>query len=177
MNLFILDKNLVTSASYHFDSHVNKMILEAAQLMCGAHWVSEALGFVPRALTKDELKACREVVTPEFYKLTHANHPCAIWVRSSLENFLWTKQYAHALAIEKMYRFGTSTHKSIDVINRLPIPRFESLGLTPYAQAMPEQYRCDDAVKAYRNYYKREKQHLYKWKYRDVPGWITGEIT
>ena len=34
MNLFYLDEDLDKCAEYHVDNHVNKMILEAAQLLC-----------------------------------------------------------------------------------------------------------------------------------------------
>ena len=50
MNLFYLDNDLDKCAEYHVDKHVNKMILEAAQLLCTAIWVDTLLGFVPRAL-------------------------------------------------------------------------------------------------------------------------------
>lgn len=56
MNLFYLDKNLDKCAEYHVDKHVNKMILEAAQLLCTAIWVDRLLGFIPRALEKMKLR-------------------------------------------------------------------------------------------------------------------------
>ena len=34
MNLFYLDEDLDKCAEYHVDKHVNKMILEAAQILC-----------------------------------------------------------------------------------------------------------------------------------------------
>jgi hypothetical protein len=49
--------------------------------------------------------------------------------------------------------------------------RFFGGGLTPFAQAMPEQYRSDDAVEAYRAYYRGDKRHLATWSKRDVPTW------
>jgi len=63
MNIFFLDFDTEKCAKYHCDKHVVKMILETAQLLCGTHWVigSEAP-----------------------YKLSHKNHPCAIWTRESL---------------------------------------------------------------------------------------------
>jgi hypothetical protein len=68
MNIFYLDKSPYTCARYHCDKHVVKMILETAQLLCGAHW---ATGGTAQ------------------YKPTHLNHPCAIWVRKSLSNYKW----------------------------------------------------------------------------------------
>ena len=100
MNLFYLDQDLDKCAEYHVDKHIVKMPLEAAQLLCTAIWVDEVLGFVPRALDKDE----REVLNSKKAKIKHLpmeerpltpylpmmyNHPCTIWVRSSLDNFEW----------------------------------------------------------------------------------------
>jgi hypothetical protein len=48
--------------------------------------------------------------------------------------------------------------------------------MTPFAQAMPEQYRNNDAVIAYRNYYIGEKSEMLQYKNRDIPEWIPTEI-
>lgn len=46
---------------------------------------------------------------------------------------------------------------------------------TPFAQAMPEQYRGPDAVQAYRRYYVAEKMTLrgrpVTWTRRERPAW------
>ena len=51
--------------------------------------------------------------------------------------------------------------------------KFETVGLTPFALAMPEQYKSDDHVEAYRNYYmSEEKQKIASWnKRREKPEW------
>jgi hypothetical protein len=174
MNLFILDDDLIKNAEYHVDKHVVKMILEAAQLLCSAHWVTQAIGFTPRKVTPAETAVCKDSVTPDFYKLTHPNHPCAIWVRSSLDNFIWTYCYAAELNSEYGFRYGKS-HKSMEVINRLSEPTLPKLGLTPFAQAMPDEYKHENAVTAYRRYYAAEKSQLFAWKNRDRPDWLPSE--
>lgn len=85
MNIFYLDSNPTLCAKYHNDKHVVKMILETAQLLCGVHWV-----------TGKEAP----------YKLSHKNHPCSIWVRSSLENYLWLCELGLELCDEYTYRYG-----------------------------------------------------------------------
>jgi hypothetical protein len=45
-------------------------------------------------------------------------------------------------------------------------------GLTPFAQAMPVEYKSDDALIAYRLYYIEAKRHLASWKKRDMPFWF-----
>jgi hypothetical protein len=44
--------------------------------------------------------------------------------------------------------------------------------LTPFAQAMPVEYKSDDALIAYRLYYIKAKRHLASWKKRDMPFWF-----
>ena len=60
MNLFYLDEDLDKCAEYHVDKHVNKMILEAAQILCTVIWVDTLLGYVPRALEKEEAAVLNE---------------------------------------------------------------------------------------------------------------------
>ena len=55
----------------------------------------------------------------------------------------------------------------IQVVDALP-----DIGLTPFAQAMPDYCRNDNAVIAYRQYYMREKKHIAKWKSKK-PAWFT----
>ena len=51
--------------------------------------------------------------------------------------------------------------------------RFESAGLTEFAQAMPEKYKVPgNAVKAYRAFYLGEKMRFARWTRRRLPRWI-----
>jgi len=38
-------------------------------------------------------------------------------------------------------------------------------------QCMPDEYKCDDSVTAYRNYYMGDKAYFAKWSKRDKPKW------
>ena len=67
MNIFFLDNDIRKCAIYHCDKHVVKMTLETAQLLCGVHHIIG--GDAP-------------------YKLSHKNHPCSIWARESLSNYM-----------------------------------------------------------------------------------------
>jgi hypothetical protein len=51
--------------------------------------------------------------------------------------------------------------------------KFEEQRLTPFALAMPDKYKSDDAVLSYRNYYmSEEKQKIASWKKkRERPEW------
>lgn len=153
MNIFILDINIEKCAQYHCDQHVVKMILESVQLLC-------------TALNKKGFS------TP--YKSTHIKHPCVLWVEQSFDNFTWLKSLAIALNNEYRYRFERdSDHNSILVLNELSNFRYDSQGLTAFAQAMPDMYKVPgDAVKAYRRFYLGEKMGFARWTKRELPDWV-----
>lgn len=180
MNLFILDYDHDLNAQYHIDKHVSKMQLEAAQMLATTIWVDKLIGFVPRALNKLELATIKNemISLPPIeertflrYKCAHINHPCTIWMRESYDNFEWTQVYVNALNEEAQFR-GYKEHASCIETNRMPLPeRLPSLGLTPFAQAMPDDYKNPDAVEAYRTYYKHDKASIATWKVRGAPDW------
>lgn len=150
MNIFVLDVNPSECAKMHYDKHVVKMILEQTQIMCT---VLDGLGYsVP-------------------YKSTHKNHPCTKWSRESLSNYLWLREMTLELHKEFQYRYG-KLHKAGLVAESLPIPNIKDFGLTPFAQAMPDEYRNKNFVKAYRDYYKFGKSDLIKYTKREIPSWL-----
>jgi len=108
------------------------------------------------------------------YKSTHIKHPCVLWVEESFDNFSWLQNLAIALNAEYRYRFERdSDHKSISVLDEIATYSYDSLGLTEFAQAMPDQYKVpEDAVKAYRQFYLGEKMGFAKWTKRKIPQWV-----
>ena len=188
MNLFYLDQDLDKCAEYHVDKHIVKMQLEAAQLITTALWVDHALGYIPRALDKEErrviddekatlkvLDARDRAISPYLPSFYH--HPCSIWVRTSLDNFEWTYAYVGALNSEYGYRYGGKNHKSAQVINELQEPKnLPRIGLTPHAQAMPDELKRQDAILAYRDFYMLDKAVFASWKYRKRPDWWDDSI-
>lgn len=152
MNIFVLDNDHQKCAEYHCDKHVVKMILEYAQI----------LSTNVRIANECELG----------YKITHRNHPCTIWARKSLSNWMWLKKLSFCLNEEYKYRYGhVKNHKSYDVIESLPTPNIPDVGLTSFAQAMPDYCKSNNAVDAYRKYYILEKKDIVNWKKRNVPVW------
>ena len=150
MNIFVLDKNPHVAAMYACDKHVVKMILESAQMLCSVH---------------------PEGTAP--YKRGFYNHPCTKWVRASSENYDWLIEHARALCTEYTRRYG-KVHKSEQVIDWCDAnrPELPDVGLTPFAQAMPEDYKNEDAVEAYRTYYRNDKRRFATWKDVDPPTWF-----
>jgi hypothetical protein len=154
MNIFILNQDPKLAARDQCNKHVIKMLLESAQLLVTA--------FPPNTTR---------------YKHTHFNHPCGKWVRTSLSNYVWLLQHACELCNEYTRRYN-KVHKTEHVIVSLEEPVLPDVGLTPFAQAMPEQYRNVDPVKAYRSYYVGEKARFAKWAPRAVaPQWWPTEET
>ena len=153
MNIFVLDLNPRKCAEYHSNSHVIKMVLETAQLLCGVHWVNG--GEAP-------------------YKLSHKNHPCAIWTRESLSNYLYLCDLGLELCNEYTYRYG-KRHKSQDVIEWCLInkPSIVDKGFTEPAKAMPDEFKVKDVVQSYRNYYIGAKSSFASWKNRETPSWFS----
>ena len=177
MNIFILDNDINKCAESHVDKHVVKMPLESAQMLCTVHWIQRFIGYTPRKLTSEELivlkNAKRLTNRPFPYLPAMPNHPCTIWVRESLDNYEWLYCLALALNDEYGYRYGGKSHKSIqEVVLKLPDIDLPRRGLTPFAQAMPDQYKNENAVVAYRKYYTEDKYNLFSWKSREIPEWI-----
>ena len=160
MNIFVLDWDVKKCAEFHNDKHVVKMILENAQLLCGVHHMTHHM--------------THQVTHQVPYKLSHKNHPCSIWARESLTNYLWLCELGLELSKEYTYRYGRR-HKSQDVIewcieNKPDIP---DKGFTEPPKAMPDKYKVKSVVESYRNYYNGEKAHFSKWKNRQIPNWFT----
>jgi hypothetical protein len=155
MNIFFLDFDVKKCAEYHCDKHVVKMILETAQLLCSAHHVTG--GSAP-------------------YKLSHKNHPCSIWTRKSLSNYLC--ELGLELSKEYTYRYG-KRHKSQDVIEWCLInkPNIPDIGFTEPAMAMPDEYKVKSVVESYRNYYMGAKSGFAVWKNREKPFWFDFKLT
>jgi len=94
-------------------------------------------------------------------------------VNRSYDNFLWLTELADALNSEYRYRYEKDRdHASIRVLGEVLHHRFESKGLTEYAQAMPDEYKISgNAVAALRAYYQGEKQRFARWTRRRAPVW------
>lgn len=162
MNIFILHRNPRKSAEFHCDKHVIKMILETAQLLYSAHWILK-----PNNLPENA------------YKLSHKNHPCAIWCRQSLYNYLWLASLGWWLCKEYQYRYGEHkihrTESHIVWLLKNHPKTIPNIGITPFAQAIPDEYKNDDIIKAYQTYYiesKLKQRGIVKYTKREVPEFI-----
>ena len=163
MNIFYFYDCPILSAQAQPDKMLVKMPLETAQMLCTAH----------RELDGDEY--ADEV---GLYKRAYWNHPCTVWARESSANYFWLYKHFLALGKEYTFRYG-KTHNSVDKLARALFKQpdnIKRIGMTTLAQAMPDKYKNDDPIKAYRDYCINEK-HYAKWeKGRAIPNWWHREV-
>ena len=164
MNIFVTDYDPVICASHHCDKHEAKMILESAQMLC-AVWHRYGETF------------------PNIYKLTHANHPCTLWAGENTANYYWLVDLMQALNAQRVAR-GKANHKSYTTLYPHVLSAPDGIpvdsGHTKFAQAMPDEFKHEDATVAYRRYLlaKRDEWRTrgldFIYKDRPIPEWVKG---
>ena len=179
MNIFVLALDPIEAARMHCDKHIPKMCVEAAQMMASA---------LRRHGATDEQMPLTKSGTP--YKGGYAHHPCTVWAGAIQSNFTWLSVHARTLCKEYRKRFGKMHACEFPIMvmsgmaKRIPVGK-----RTPFAQAMPDEYRVEyrhpenitncnnDAVQAYRAYY--HSKTFAKWeKGTPAPDWWQGvEVT
>ncbi|MDD2470061.1 MAG: hypothetical protein PHI22_03960 [Bacilli bacterium] len=190
MNIFFLDNDVEKNAMLYHDAHVRKIIVEIAQMLSTAmhyeclinyyKYKSNDLKTIKIENDKYKINNKEYVDVPEqlqkIYKPAYINHPMTKWVRETGLNFYVTKNILDNLLIEYYYRFN-KIHKCSELSHNLKLLYNSSLELTTPPQCMPEKYKCDDFIQAYRRYYIGEKQYdkngkPHKWTKRDKPEFI-----
>lgn len=193
MNIFLLDLDLRKAAQAHADKHVVKMILEACQLLYTAHW---AFAHPELLVHKAPIKlaaAQKQLSVPECladaphsksrpeepgFRPCHIHHPCARWVRESIENYTICAKLAVELAEEFKFRYPKKGAHECEkhahwLLAHPPaaIPRVEQ---TPFVLAMDDMYKVGDPIESYRNYYRTSKKErgLLQYKNREPPSWL-----
>lgn len=176
MNIFYTDKDPILAARDHCSVHVNKMMIEYAQMLCHAHHVCDG----------DE-------IIDGIYGDTnrHKYHPCTKWVRESLSNYLWL--HACAMELSKMYMTSRKrNHKTLKTLVVLTTPpkNLSDIGFTiPAAAVKPASLKSmrtegkilecyhlylNQKFKTWRTRIKKRKM-LVKFMY-GPPEWITDEV-
>lgn len=154
MNIFVLDLDPQKAARYHCDKHVNKMISETTQMLSTVHHKYGS--------------------TAAPWKLAYPNHPCTIWAGKSRANYDWLSTLGFELCCEFSNRYG-HPHKCSQYLLwgelSSPLNGIPDGPLTPFAQAMPDEYKNPDPVIAYRDYYIGEKASFARWKNSPTPEW------
>jgi hypothetical protein len=161
LNIFVLDSDPVKAAQAQCNKHIVKMTTETAQILSTVHYLASPRPDIPMAAT-------------------HRNHPCVMWTRESLDNYIWLTIHGLALSEEYYKRYGQRKgceHGSRRALvwletNRPPLPR---KGLTPFAlgfKGFPEYIVTGDAVASYRAFYVGQKAKFAKWSpWAQAPDW------
>lgn len=162
MNIFFLHLLPAICAAMHCDKHVVKMIIETAQILSAAHWLSGSKA--PYSLTRNN------------------NNKPMNWARASILNYRWLVQLGLYLCQEYTLRYG-KVHKTQEILEwlrdnepKLPVTK----ELTMFVPAVPEEYirtndddEWDGVIESYRAYYVYDKRYFAKWTKREVPHWYT----
>ena len=153
MNIFHLDKDPRICAEYHCDKHVVKMILETAQMLSTAY--RKKFG------DNDDL-----------YKTAYPKHPMTIWVGDSGDNFFWSVQLLDQLLYQYTVRYK-KVHKTIKISNLLhskhKLWHTWKTKFTRPPLCMPDEYKSDDYIQSYRNYYIGDKKRFARYTSVDTP--------
>jgi hypothetical protein len=153
MNIFIFDTDIKKNVKQYCNKHVVKMILETAQILS-------------TVLYKNG------IYSP--YRPTHKNNKCVLWASESKANFIYLLELGIEIGNEYTYRYG-KVHKSLYVLfeirDKLDKLEFKETEQTPFVQCT-DDIKHEDVSIAYRLYFNKYKQHIAKWKKRDVPTWF-----
>jgi hypothetical protein len=201
MNIFVLDRDPIQAAKDQCDKHLVKMILEYGQMLSTAHRLLDGelvTGFDHQQRVKPkkfwlfdgETPEVQEFIDPEkgkiykwvvpnaiMYQVAHAQHPCSVWARANQNNYRWLFDLFEATLTEYTRRYR-KTHSAARLVPHLfPRPKNIPWGnLTDFAQAMPEEYKHEDAVEAYRRFYVGEKARFARWTDTPVPTWFINRL-
>jgi hypothetical protein len=147
MNIFFLHRDPSRAAKAQCDKHVVKMVLETTQMLS---------------------TAARRRGNDVGYKSAYPNHPMTIWVGDTRDNFCWALQHAIELSKEYTIRYSKfhACQKVIDNIHEY-YPDISFDNITEPPQCMPDEFKDDDFVRAYRNYYVHK---IGQWKHQ--PKWF-----
>ena len=176
MNIFAVHADPITSARMLPDKHVNKMILESAQML--------SIVYSPHYWDIGEV--AKVDGTPfKTAKGAFKKHPCTIWAAESHANCAWLIQHAVGLCSEFRYRYEKLhglTESLFDVkklfhrITGEPITVYRDI--KSFARAMPEDIKFDDSIDditAYRKYVNSKPWVYYNYlrKPERRPAWLT----
>jgi len=160
MNIFHLHKDPRICAEYHCDKHVVKMILETGQMLSTAY--------------RRHFNECY-FYDIDLYKTAYPKHPMTIWVGDSGGNFSWTMKLFEQLLNQYKTRYK-KIHKTTRIFNLLNnnYKYWNELtgDFTPPPQCMPDKYKHEDYITAYKQYYIGEKKRFAKYTGVDIPDFM-----
>lgn len=166
MNIFLLHEDPDQAARALCDKHVNKMCLEAVQILnTGLHHA--------------------DLSDHAFYGATHKSHPWCKFAAESFDHFNFVVRHAEALGREFLRRYDKrhTSHTKLRQNWRYDDMRAieREMGRVNWEevysdlpQTMLDEYKQDDPIDAYRAYYYGEKwsQDWCVYERADCPEWF-----
>lgn len=159
-NFFYLDKNPVKCARYYCDKHVNKIMIELAQLLSQVHHLYDRIPPYKKCL----------LIKPDLAPFK--------WIQESQANYLYCAQLAYALLNEYKYRYNKTEHKCEKPIIWL----LKHIPPLPNTTSKPTKFYMTDNVKIYNEYFKPLDASRFsyvdfkcrndKWTRRSKPKWF-----
>lgn len=176
MNIFYLHPSPSVCATYHCDKHICKMIIEYAQLLSTAHRVLDGSPYYDLSKKGRRVKRFKlsEPLNSSLYLACHINHPSSIWVRKSQSHYKWLYSLFVCCCTEYTNRYK-KVHKTEGLkehLLQLPKNISDSCWEDP-PKAMPDEYKEDDTIQSYHNYYIGDKVSFAKWTHPStIPKWF-----
>jgi len=156
MNIFYINPDPIIAAKELADDHIRKMQIESAQMCSTAHWMTGSSA-------------------P--YKKAHMNHPSTKWTRESIQHYRWLVKHGLEICDEFEKRYG-KVHATKAVLQWLEQnePNLPDNGFVSPPQCMPDEFKDQDTLAAYKKFYINDKVKIKKldWKKNPErkPNWI-----
>ena len=168
MNIFPIDKDPKTAAHWACDQHVVKIISEAVLV-----YSSAMHNVCPKKWQK--LKDKKGIAWGPI------KIPLVKWAEDDC-NRAWLREYIQELYKQYHLRYN-KTHKAYDAFLQMQkaygVNEFKKCPdycLITFIQVMPEEFKGEDAVNAYRCYYRYKYEKGFKrpmrWKNDGCPPWL-----
>lgn len=172
MNIFPIDRDPKKCAEWSCDQHVVKII-------------SEAVLIYSSALSYSDSKKWSTI--PKDNKYGPINLPLVRWAINK-QNRIWLAHYIFELNKEYEFRYGKK-HGAYEVFlflakefKEMPYEDISfCLPQDPFVQCMPEEFKSEDPIEAYRNYYKFKFSQGFKrpmrWAKRNKPLFLQERVS
>ena len=178
MNIFVLDLDPRKCAEYHCDAHLVKMITEHNQILGSIAYTARGVHRKKDITSEFVLEHFQgfprtENDSPKPYGIGYTNHPCTKWAADSFDNYIWLCTLNLKMCYEYTKRYGRKhAGEAITIWYLANAPIIEQKGMTPFAQAMPDECKNVDTVTAYRDYYVKHKKEFARWNHSEMPEWF-----
>lgn len=175
MNVFLLDLDTLTSASYLVDDHCAFVTMPSGKVIRGCKMAIEAVQILCTVWHKQGLSAP--------YKPTHQNHPWVLYAGTGEDAYRLVRDHALAILLEHEHRTGKylpTVQAALEQVLEPPpgIPE-TSRYLIPVCMngSVVQVSTLQRAVELYREYYTSAKiSRMPRFTKRDTPFWARSAV-